>query len=280
MRARERALRLRSVSAELRTCGRHGHLTYAPTEAHYADRLRARTSLGDAWRCLRCGDWVLGAPAATGPADHAPVPPRGRALRQLALLRLLAVERVVRAVVLIAAAYGVKRFASAQESLRRSFGDTLPAARPLANRLGFDLDHSLIVREATKALNAPQRTLTLVALALLAYGLLEGVEGVGLWMAKRWAEYLTVVATAAFLPLEVYELIDHTTVTKAGAFVLNLAVVVYLIVAKRLFGARGGRRAYDEEMSSEALLEIEAAASDPDFVEHPLNAPAPPDGPR
>lgn len=206
------------------------------------------------------------------------MPPRGRALRQLALLRLLAVERVIRAIVLIAAAYGVKRFASAQESLRRSFGDTLPAARPLANRLGFDLDHSLIVREATKALNAPQRTLTLVALGLLAYGVLEGVEGVGLWMAKRWAEYLTVVATAAFLPLEVYELIDHTTLTKAGAFVVNLAVVIYLVLAKRLFGARGGRRAYDEEMSSEALLEIEAAASDPDFVEHPLDPPAPPDG--
>jgi uncharacterized membrane protein (DUF2068 family) len=208
------------------------------------------------------------------------VPPRGRALRQLALLRLLAVERVVRAIVLIAAAYGVKRFASAQESLRRSFGDTLPAARPLANRLGFDLDHSLLVREATKALNARQSTLTLVALGLLAYGLLEGVEGVGLWLAKRWAEYLTVVATAAFLPLEVYELIDHTTVTKAGAFLLNLAVVVYLVLAKRLFGARGGREAYEEEMHSEALLEIEAAASDPDFVEHVSSLQEPPDAPR
>ncbi|HUR75812.1 MAG TPA: DUF2127 domain-containing protein [Sporichthya sp.] len=211
---------------------------------------------------------MLGVPAASGPAEHAPVPPRGRALRQLALLRLLAAERILRGLVLVAAAYGVKRFASAQESLRRSFGDTLPAARPLAERLGFDLDHSLLVREATKALNASQTTLTLVALALLAYGILEGVEGVGLWLAKRWAEYLTVVATAAFLPLEVYELIDHTTLTKAGAFVINIAVVVYLVLAKRLFGARGGRRAYEEEMSSEALLEIEAASSDPDFVEH------------
>lgn len=262
------ALKFRSVSHELRVCGRHGHLTYAPTEAEYADRLRAQTSLGEAWRCLRCGDWVLGDPARSGPADQAPVPPRGRALRQLALLRLLAVERILRGIVLVAGAYGVHRFASAQTSLRQSFGDTLPAARPLAQRLGFDLDHSLIVREATKALNAKQSTLTLVALALLAYGILEAVEGVGLWLAKRWAEYLTVVATAAFLPLEVYELSDHPTVTKAGAFVLNIVVVVYLVLAKRLFGARGGRAAYDEEMSSETLLEVEAAASDPDFVEH------------
>lgn len=261
-------MRFRSVSHELRVCGRHGHLTYAPTEPEHADRLRARTALGTAWRCLRCGDWVLGEPSAAGPADHAPVPPRGKALRQLALLRLLAVERIARGIILIAAAYGVKRFASAQQSLRDSFGDTLPAARPLAERLGFDLDNSLIVREATKALDAKQSTLTLVALALLAYGILEGVEGVGLWLAKRWAEYLTVVATAAFVPLEVYELIDHTTLTKAGALVVNIGVVVYLVLAKRLFGARGGRAAYEEEMSSEALMEVVAAGSDADFVDH------------
>lgn len=256
-------------SRELRACGRRGHLTYAPTEDESAGRLRATTALGEAWRCLRCGDWVLGDPAGRGPAAQAPVPPRGRALRQLALLRLLAVERVFRGIVLIAAAYGVHRFKSAQRSLRESFGDVVPAARPLAERLGVDLDRSWLVREATKALNARPGTLTLVVLGLLAYGILEGVEGVGLWFAKRWAEYLTVVATAAFLPLEVFELTRTVTVTKVGAFVLNVAVVIYLVLAKRLFGARGGRRAYEHEMVSESLLEIAAAGRDPHYGEHP-----------
>src|SRR6478609_12209870 len=98
---------------ELRACGKRGHVTYAPTETDLADRLRAQTALGEAWRCLRCGTCVLGEPKASGPADQAPVPPRGKALRQLTILRILAVERVIRGVVLIAAGYGVYRFESA-----------------------------------------------------------------------------------------------------------------------------------------------------------------------
>ncbi|MDQ1671618.1 MAG: hypothetical protein QOC98_180 [Frankiaceae bacterium] len=247
-------------SRELRVCGRAGHITYAPDEAHLAERLRADTGQGEAWRCLRCGDWVVGSPRGRGPADEAPVPARGKALRQLTILRILAVERVVRALVLIAAAYGIHRFASAQRSLQDSFGRLLPAARPLATRLGLDLDHSSILREAEKALHARHGTLTLLAVGLLLYGLLELVEGVGLWLARRWAEYLTVVATAAFLPLEIHEMLKTVTVTKVGAFVINVLAVVYLVLAKRLFGARGGRKAYEHELGGESLLAVEEAA--------------------
>src|SRR6476469_711472 len=247
---------------ELRACGKRGHVTYAPTETDLADRLRAQTALGEAWRCLRCGTWVLGEPKASGPADQAPVPARGKALRQLTILRVLAVERVLRGLVLIAAAYGVYRFESAQKALSASFGALVPAARPLAARLGIDLDHSAILSAATRALHAGRGTLTLVAVGLLAYGVLELVEGVGLWLAKRWAEYLTVVATGAFLPYEVYELTKSVTVTKVVAFAINVLAVDYLVVAKRLFGARGGRSAYERELEGESLLEVEAAGRD------------------
>jgi uncharacterized membrane protein (DUF2068 family) len=249
---------------ELKACGRHGHVTYAPSEPELAVRLRADTGLGEAWRCLRCGDWVLGGPQATGPADQAPVPPRGKALRQLTILRVLAVERVVRAVVLIAAGYGVYRFESAQTALRGSFGRLVPSLRPLADQLGVDLDHSSILSAATKALHAGRGTLNLVAIGLVVYGLLELVEGVGLWLAKRWGEYLTVIATAAFLPYEVSELLKSVTVTKVGAFLINVLAVVYLLLAKRLFGLRGGRKVYERELRGESLLEIERAGEDRD----------------
>src|SRR6478672_7056634 len=247
---------------ELRACGKRGHVTYAPTETDLADRLRAQTALGEAWRCLRCGTWVLGEPKASGPADQAPVPPRGKALRQLTILRILAVERVIRGLVLIAAGYGVYRFESAQKALQGSFGRLVPALRPLANQFGVDLDHSALLSGATKALHARAGTLNLVALGLVAYGVLELVEGVGLWLAKRWGEYLTVIATAAFLPYEVSELFKSVTVTKVGAFVINVLAVVYLLLAKRLFGLRGGRRAYEAELEGESLLEVEAAGQD------------------
>jgi uncharacterized membrane protein (DUF2068 family) len=246
-------------SRELRVCGRRGHITYAPTEPELAEPLLARTTLGEAWRCLRCGDWALGPPRSSGPADEAPVPARGKALRQLTILRVLAVERVLRALVLITAAYGVYRFESAQTALRGSFGRLLPAARPLAGRLGVDLDHSAFLTDVTRALHAQASTLTLVALALLAYGVLELVEGVGLWLARRWAEYLTVVATAAFLPYEIYELAHSVTATKVVAFLINVAAVVYVVLAKRLFGVRGGRAAYQRELESESLFEVTVA---------------------
>lgn len=248
----------------MRACGRRGHLTYAPDEPALRARLHASTALGQAWRCLRCGDFVLGAPAASGPAQAAPVPARGKALRQVIILRVLAVERTLRGLVLLAGGYGIWRFSSAQRSLRETFGGLLPAARPLADRLGVDLDNSTLVRDIGRVLNARHSTLILVATGLVAYGLLELVEGVGLWLLRRWAEYLTVVATAAFLPLEIYELTKAVTATKLAAFVINVAVVVYLIVAKRLFGVRGGRRAYAAELAEDSLLEVEAAAVDRD----------------
>ena len=70
--------------------------------------------------------------------------------------------------------------------------------------------------------------------------MLEGVEAIGLWHGKRWAEYLTFIATVVFLPFEIYELTERVSPLKLIGFIINLAVVVYLIYAKRLFGVRGG----------------------------------------
>ena len=85
--------------------------------------------------------------------------------------------------------------------------------------------------------------LYLVGVAIAAYAGLEGVEAVGLWFAKRWAEYLTFVATIVFLPYEIDELIKSVTALKLVALIINLAVAAYLLYAKRLFGVHGGGRA-------------------------------------
>ena len=66
------------------------------------------------------------------------------------------------------------------------------------------------------------------------------MEAVGLWLGRRWAEYLTLVATAVFIPLEIYELSRGVSPFKLIAFVVNVAVIAYLLFAKRLFGIRGG----------------------------------------
>jgi len=121
--------------------------------------------------------------------------------------------------------------------------------------------HLRAVRELEKALATKPSTLTLLLFLLIAYAVLELVEGLGLWLLKRWGEYFAVVATAIFLPLEVYDMTRGVTVTRLGAFVINVAAVVYLLVSKRLFGLRGGRKAYDDERRGEQLLDVERAAT-------------------
>ena len=69
----------------------------------------------------------------------------------------------------------------------------------------------------------------------------------GLWRAKRWAEYLTFIATTLLLIPEIYELTGAITATKIITLVINLVVVGYLLFAKRLFGLRGGGRAETAE---------------------------------
>jgi uncharacterized membrane protein (DUF2068 family) len=70
------------------------------------------------------------------------------------------------------------------------------------------------------------------AFAAVGYGLLELVEGVGLWLDKLWAEYLTVIATSLLVPLEVYELVRKPGPLKAAGIAVNVLIVVYL--ARRL----------------------------------------------
>ncbi len=65
--------------------------------------------------------------------------------------------------------------------------------------------------------------------AALAYGLLEGVEAYGLWRRRRWAEWLTVLATSLLFIPEIWELSKSLTVLKLGALLANIAVVLYLI---------------------------------------------------
>jgi len=96
------------------------------------------------------------------------------------------------------------------------------------------------------------RNLYLVGAAIAAYAVLEGVEAVGLWFAKRWAEYLTFVATIVFVPYEIHELLKSVTALKVVALVINLAIAAYLLYAKRLFGMRGGGKAERAERAADS----------------------------
>lgn len=246
----------------LRTCARRGHVTYAPDEPEYRAKLESRTPLGDAWRCLRCGSYVLGAPHGSGPADNAPVLLRGKALRAAFILRALALERWVRGALLVLLGIAVFKLKSTQVSLQDLFEKDVKALDPFFRQIHFRVSDSTTITSIEKILHTEPSTLNLIALGLLGYGALQVVEGIGLWSLKRWGEYVAVVGTTAFIPLEVYELSERVSWLKIAVLVVNIAAVLYLLVSKRLFGIRGGKRAYEEQLHEVSLLEVETSAAE------------------
>jgi uncharacterized membrane protein (DUF2068 family) len=243
-------------------CGRSGHLTFAPDEPALAAQMGAMLPDGQAWQCLRCGAFVPGPPARSGPAATAPVVPRGKEIRSKLILRVFAIERFVRAVVFGAVAVFLWQFRHSQASLELRFDRELPVIRSLFRELGFNITNSKLVGLLHHALTLSGKTLTLLAIGLALYTAIELIEGTGLWLARRWGEYFAMVATSLGLPLEIYDLTKKVSVAALVLFAINLALVLYLVITKRLFGARGGKKAYDARLRSESVLEgaEEAAA--------------------
>ena len=241
-------------------CARKGHVSYAPDEPELRDRLMASTADGTVWRCLRCGAFVTDGQHSSGPAASAPLLLRGKELRSALILRLFAVERFLRFLVLGAAAYGIWRFRYDRAGIQQAFNNDLPAIRALYQDFGFNVNHSKLLGLIQHSFTLDSRTLTYLAIGLAVYALIELVESIGLWLAKRWGEYFAMVATSIFLPYEIYDLSVKITWLRLGAFAVNLLLVIYLVWTKRLFGVRGGRRAYEAKRRSESVIEVERAA--------------------
>jgi uncharacterized membrane protein (DUF2068 family) len=247
------------VDFALRSCGLRGHATFAPEEPELRERLKADTPAGEAWRCLRCETFVVGAPRRSGPANTAPEIPRGRLLRDRTLMRALAIERAFRCVVFLLVAAGVFKVNGSRERWRQEFEQDLPLLKPLANQIGWNPDNSKIVHSITQTFALSSSTLTWIAVGLAGYALIELIEAVGLWLMRRWGEYFAVIATSVFLPLEIYELTEKITAFRLIALIINIVAVIWLLWSKRLFGLNGGGKAYREEHQSASLLSVERA---------------------
>jgi len=83
---------------------------------------------------------------------------------------------------------------------------------------------------ADKLASATDQKLTVVGAVGFAYASLFAVEGVGLWLQKTWAEYLTVIVTSSYMPFEIYGLTQEFSASKVVTLVINGAVVVFLII--------------------------------------------------
>jgi len=99
--------------------------------------------------------------------------------------------------------------------------------------LGDGAVHPTIHRWLTTAASLSPTRMRAIGVVALLYAMLFVIEGIGLWHQSKWAEWLTIIATSTFIPLEVYELNRRPTVPLAAALVVNLVVVAYLIYRLR-----------------------------------------------
>ncbi len=233
---------------ELFTCAWLGHALVGMDVAIITpeDSALARERDGVRWsRCLRCDAWLPAAVPEQPSRDRVPsrdeieLPARGPLLRDRYVLRLIAIDRAIHVIVLSTLAVVLFTFAGHDASLHRDYLNIMndlsgsePGAAQLRGVLGY----------LQKAFAYSPRHLIHLGLAVTAYAALEATEMVGLWFAKRWAEYLTFVATTVLVPIEIYELTLGVSAFKVITFIINVAIVVYLLLAKRLFGLRGGHR--------------------------------------
>lgn len=98
--------------------------------------------------------------------------------------------------------------------------------------VGIDPNRPWVARAIAKIADLDQRRLQELSVGTFVYAAVFLVEGTGLLLHKTWAEYLTILVTASFIPFEIYEMVHKPSALKALGIVLNAAIVIYLIVRR------------------------------------------------
>ena len=111
--------------------------------------------------------------------------------------------------------------------------DPSSEVKHLGDLLRLDPGNHYLHRAIEAVAGVSRHRLHELSLGTFVYAALFATEGLGLWFQKTWAEYLTIVITLSFVPLEIYEIAHHASAGKVLMLVLNLAALVYLVVRVR-----------------------------------------------
>jgi uncharacterized membrane protein (DUF2068 family) len=247
-------------------CSMRGHVTPAagarlvgPDDAALGAELADGRRLA---RCLRCDTWVEHVPPTGSDVEFERIPPlaqlprprRGKPLHEAIVMRLIALNKGTHAL-------GFSILALAALMLETNLGAVQSFAEHLLSGItgplsdtGQYANKGWLSRQLERVLHLNVGTIKVVLLVATLYAVVEWTEAIGLWRERRWAEYLTVIATAGFLPLEIRELLHRVTVLRVTALLVNLALLVWLVRNKRLFGLRGGLQAMHDQVDWAAIL--------------------------
>ncbi|MCC6824803.1 MAG: DUF2127 domain-containing protein [Acidobacteria bacterium] len=140
------------------------------------------------------------------------------------MIHLIAVEKVLRATVAVILTFKL---------LSLLGRDVHRWAVEFAVRHGIDQANRYVQAVLARLIGVGNTEIYELSAAAFCYAGLLYLEGIGLWLQKRWAEYLTASATALFIPVEFYELYEHFTMTRIAILSINIFVVWYLITRLR-----------------------------------------------
>ena len=139
-------------------------------------------------------------------------------------IQVIAVFKFLKTILFILAALGA--FGLLQQSIAEQ-------ARVWGSELAFTSGQRLVRRVVMLLTSLSRSRIRALGLIALFYAALFATEGVGLWREKRWAEYLTVVATASLVPFEIWEIAHRPSLIKVAVLVGNVVIVAYLIYRLR-----------------------------------------------
>jgi uncharacterized membrane protein (DUF2068 family) len=139
-------------------------------------------------------------------------------------LLLIAAFKLIKGLALLALAIG---------ALKMLHKDVAAEIAQWIDALRVDPHNHFIQMLLEKLGMVDDRKLKALSIGTFFYSALFLTEGVGLALRKRWAEYLTIVSTASLLPLEVYEIVKHSSAAKIVVLLANIAIVVYLVLEVR-----------------------------------------------
>ena len=145
------------------------------------------------------------------------------------VLRVIAVFKFLKSAALIALGVGAFKL------LHKDLGGL---AEHWVEALRFDPGSRYVVIFLAKVSNLRPDQIKKLGLVSFLYAGLFLAEGTGLWLQRRWGEWLTVIITSSLVPVEMYEIYRHATWVRVGALFVNVAIVAYLIYTIRGTGRK------------------------------------------
>jgi uncharacterized membrane protein (DUF2068 family) len=140
------------------------------------------------------------------------------------VLILIGLFKLVKALLLIAVGIG---------AIKVLHKDAATTVSHWIELLRVDPDNRFVHAAMVKILRVTPKQLKELSVGTFIYAGLFTVEGVGLLLAKRWAEYFTIITTGGLIPIEIYELARHFTPVKVAVLIVNMSIVWYLVMRLR-----------------------------------------------